>query len=174
MRAAITSVGSWPRSIVPSPTKLRRSSPAPISSTIARAAWTAASAASVRFERSNWTPLAQRFHEAAARPLARRRGAEHQPDEDGQPDGEPKHCAVDAHLVEPRDVARDQRRQYAEHRRCRSQPDHASAHAQHYTLGQELAHDPAGARAQCRAEGQLSPARDPRAQAAARPRCCRR
>ena len=103
------------------------------------------------------TSLVQRAHQTDSRPLERRRRAEEQPDDDRQPHGEHDRHRVDAHLVEPRDLDRDERGRGVQDDGRRGQAEQAAAQAQRHALGQELPHQAAPAGAERRAHGQRPP-----------------
>ena len=103
-------------------------------------------------------PLVQYARQAEPRPLERWCRAERQPDDDRQREGEREARSVDPHVVEARDVAGDHPRHHAEHDRGRCQAEQAAGRAQHYALGQELAHEPRPTRPQRRADRERPPA----------------
>ena len=153
--------------MVTSPTKLRSSSPAPTSSTRASPTWATARVARARFERSSrkppvdWALPSFRVRTRSSRDHWRAGAVPNSnPRRDREPQRERHDQGVEAHLVEPRDVAGYEGRHRAQHHHRRGQPEHATAHAQHDALGQELANEPPAARAEGRTQGQGPLARD--------------
>ena len=99
-------------------------------------------------------PLVQRAHQMEPRPLQGRNHTRQQPDEYRQADGERNRHLVDSHLVEPRDITRNERRHHAQDDGRSGQAEHAPGQAQRHALGQELPHEPSSARSERRAHGE--------------------
>ena len=100
-------------------------------------------------------------HQVGARPDERRGGAEEKTGPDRQGGREGEHGSVDTDLVESGHASRNHRGRGAHDRGGHGEAQRTAGEAEGNALGQQLADNSAGPRAEGAADGEFAPARDP-------------